>query len=275
MTIRFICLSSGSNGNCYYIGTPTGALLIDAGISPRSIRKRLKDVGIGMESILAVMVTHDHSDHIRGLGGIGEKLHIPVYATAQIHEGIRRSYCMTQKLTTSARFIVKQQPLQIGDFRVEAFEVPHDGIDNVGYHISIYGRSFTFMTDLGEVTPLAARYARLADYLIIEANYDVDMLRWGRYPAYLKERIAGPHGHLSNSATARFLAEGYDGRWQYVWLCHLSADNNRPELAEACVTEALREKGIVVGRDLKLQVLRRGMPSSLFEFTSVEGGQLL
>lgn len=259
-------LASGSSGNCYYIGTEKYGILIDAGIAVRTIKKELKDAGIGMETIRAVFITHDHADHIKGAGGLGEKLNIPVYATASIHEGISRSYCMTEKLHTSARCLEKRQPMRLEAFRIECFEVPHDGTDNVGYCIEIDGKVFSFLTDLGEITPTAAEYIKRAHYLILEANYDEEMLRMGTYPKHLKERISSGVGHMSNTATANFLAENMTERLQYIWLCHLSKDNNHPELAYKTVEWKLRERGIIAGRDVQLCALKRTIPSELYEF---------
>ena len=266
MKVRFISLASGSSGNCYYIGTENYGILIDAGIAVRTIRKGLKEVGIGLENIRAVFITHDHADHIKAVGGLGEKYNIPVYTTARIHEGINKSYCMTEKLTTCVRYLEKQQPMQLEDFRIESFEVPHDGTDNVGYCIEIDGKTFSFLTDLGEITPTAAEYIRKANYLIIEANYDEEMLRMGSYAQHLKERIASRTGHLSNATTADFLAENINRNLRYIWLCHLSKDNNHPELAYKTVEWKLREKGIIVGKDVELCALKRTTPSDLYEF---------
>ncbi len=232
----------------------------------RTVRKVLKEHNIGMETIRAVFVTHDHADHIKAVGGFGEKLNIPVYSTRRIHEGINKSYCVSEKLGASVRYLEKQQPMQLEDFRIESFEVPHDGIDNVGYFIEAGGKAFAFLTDLGEITPVAAQYICRANYLILEANYDEEMLRMGPYPAYLKERITSRTGHLSNTATATFLAEHFTERLRYVWLCHLSRENNHPELAYKTVEWKLREKGIEVGRDVQLCALKRTTPSELYEF---------
>ena len=266
MEIQFTCLASGSSGNCYYLGTGTYGILIDAGISPRTIKKNLKEVGIDMDRLRAVFITHDHADHIKGVGGLGEKLHIPVYATELTHKGINRSYCMTEKLHTSARILQKEQPLQLLDFSIEAFEVPHDGTDNVGYCITADDKTFVFLTDLGHITDLAASYICRANYLVIEANYDREMLQMGPYPPYLKERIAGNNGHMCNADTADFLADHITDRLKHIWLCHLSKDNNHPELAYKTVELRLRDKGILVGRDVQLTALKRNTPSQLYIF---------
>lgn len=257
-------LASGSSGNCYYLGYGDNGILVDAGIGIRTIKKHLKDAGIPIDSILAVFVTHDHADHIKAVGHLGEKLHIPIYTTTRIHEGINKSYCMTEKLHSSVRYLEKEEPMQLNDFRITSFEVPHDGVDNVGYCIEINNRIFSFATDLGEITPVAAKYICKANYLILEANYDEEMLKMGPYPVYLKQRINGKNGHLSNLAAADFLAENITEGLQYIWLCHLSKDNNHPELAYKTVEWKLKNKGIIVGKDVQLLALKRSTPSELY-----------
>lgn len=266
MKIKFISLASGSSGNCYYLGTEKYGILIDAGIGIRTIKKTLKEVQIPMESLRGVFVTHDHADHIKAVGHLGEKLHIPVYTTARIHEGINKSYCMTEKLCHSVRYLEKEAPMQLEDFRITSFEVPHDGTDNVGYCVEIDGKTFSFATDLGEITPTAAQYISKANYLIIEANYDEEMLKMGPYPAYLKERISGSTGHMCNMDTAEFLAENIGEHLKYIWLCHLSKDNNHPELAYKTIEWKLRSKGIIAGKDVQLAALKRSTPSEVYVF---------
>lgn len=266
MKIRFISLASGSSGNCYYIGTESYGILIDAGIGIRTIKKTLKDYNITIESIRAVFVTHDHADHIKAVGHLGEKFNIPIYTTALVHEGINRSYCMTEKLHSSVRCLEKGEPMILEDFHIESFEVPHDGTDNVGYCVEIDGKVFSFLTDLGEITPIAAQYIAKANYLIIEANYDTEMLKMGPYPKYLKERITSSTGHMSNADTANFLAENITEHLRYIWLCHLSKDNNHPELAYKTVEWKLKSKGIIVGKDVQLLALKRSTPSDLYIF---------
>ena len=152
------------------------------------------------------------------------------------------------------------------DFAITAFEVPHDGTDNVGYCMNIDGKIFSFLTDLGHITPTAAEYICKANYLVLEANYDEEMLKMGPYPQYLKERIAGPNGHMSNRETADFLAENINESLKYIWLCHLSKDNNHPELAYKTVELSLRNKGVIVGKDVQVIALKRNTPSDVYEF---------
>ncbi len=266
MKVKFISLASGSSGNCYYLGTDTYGILIDAGIGIRTIKKHLKEINVSLDSIRAVLVTHDHADHIKAVGHLGQKYHIPVYTTALIHKGINRSYCITEKLTTCVKYLEKGEYLSIEDFRIVSFEVPHDGIDNVGYCIEIGGKIFSFLTDLGHITPVAASYICKANYLIIEANYDEEMLQMGTYPYHLKNRISSPNGHMCNKDTAEFLAENLSEHLEYIWLCHLSKDNNHPELAYKTVEWQLKSRGILVGKDVQLCALKRSVPSELYEF---------
>ena len=174
---------------------------------------------------------------------------------------------MTEKLTqASVRYIYKEEPLIFEDFKITAFEVPHDGTDNVGYCMEIGGQVFSFLTDLGYITPTAAKYICMANHLIIEANYDDEMLKMGPYPQHLKERIASPNGHMCNRETAEFLAENMNEGLRHIWLCHLSKDNNHPELALKTVEFILRGKGIIVGKDVQLAALKRNTPSEYHEF---------
>jgi len=266
MRIKFLSLASGSSGNCYYLGTNTYGILIDAGIGVRTIKKTLKEYGLALEMVHAVFVTHDHADHIKSVGILGEKYGIPIYSTPGIHLGINRNYCMTEKLTSaSIRYIEKEIPLTFKDFKITAFEVPHDGTDNVGYCIEANEKVFSFMTDLGHVPPTATQYIQKTNYLIIEANYDNEMLRMGPYPQHLKKRIAGSKGHMCNQDTGDYLAQIYHQELKYIWLCHLSKDNNHPELAHKTIDFILRQKGIITGKDVQLVVLKRSTPSELYD----------
>lgn len=262
MNIKFLSLGSGSSGNCYYLGTDTYSILIDAGVGIRTIKKIFKEYSLSLSTVRAVFITHDHADHIKAAGHLAGKHNIPIYSTHEVHQGMRRSYCMTEKIDNAhAKFINKGETITVEDFEITCFEVPHDGTDNVGYTIRIDGKTFSFLTDIGHITETAAAHIVQSNYLVLEANYDKTMLQIGPYPQYLKERIAGPNGHLCNADAAQFLAENYPQGLKYLWLCHLSKDNNHPELALKTVEMALAEKGIVNGRDLEIISLRRVLPT--------------
>ncbi|MDR1403109.1 MAG: MBL fold metallo-hydrolase [Tannerellaceae bacterium] len=266
MKLSFLSLASGSSGNCYYLGTAEYGILIDAGIGVRTIKKALKDKNIDFNKIIAVLVTHDHADHIKTVGCLGEKYNIPIYTTKAVHYGITKSRYVEEILETSRRVIEKETAFQIRDFSITAFEVPHDSTDNVGYHITFENHKFTFATDVGHITETVSKYMCLANHLIIEANYDEEMLKSGAYPHFLKERVSSPTGHLSNNEAAEFLAAHYHTGLKNIWLCHLSRDNNHPELAYKTVDIRLFKEGIRVGKDVALTTLKRSTPSDLYEF---------
>lgn len=264
--LRFQSFASGSSGNCYFIGNSSYGFLIDAGIGVRVIKKNLKALGLEFNQIWGVFVTHDHADHIRAIGSLGEIHQVPVYTTKQVHEGINRSYCVTEKLGASRKYIEKNQTVEIRDFKFTAFEVSHDATDNVGYTVEYKGIKFTFATDLGYVCENAATHLRQADYMVLEANYDENMLSFGKYPADLKRRIRANTGHLSNEQTGRFLADNYNENMKIVFLCHLSKENNMPEKAFATVKRHLENSNIRVGEHLELVTLNRFEPTKLYEF---------
>ena len=264
--LRFVSLASGSSGNCYYLGTAGYGILIDAGIGSRTIKKRLKVLGVPFEHIQAVFVTHDHVDHIKAVGTLGEKFLLPIYATELTHKGIDRSYGVTQQLSSSKKCIEKGQSIQIIDFRVEAFAVSHDATDNVGFTIHYKGKRFTIATDLGHICASASEHIRLANYLVVEANYDFTMLRNGYYPERLKQRICGERGHLDNDETAAFLAKNYHAGLSHVFLCHLSKENNSPEIALQTISGSLVKSGVKVGEEVHVQVLSRSSMTELVVF---------
>lgn len=266
MNLRFLSLASGSSGNCYYLGNSRYGILIDAGIGIRSIKKTLKENNIPLESIIGLFITHDHADHIKAAGCLGEKYHIPVYSTEKIHAGMNRSYCMTEKIASSKHVIEKEKPLKLQDFVITSFEVPHDGIDNIGYLIEYNNQKFAFATDLGYIPEHVANYLRQADYLVIEANYDEEMLRHGSYPYHLKYRIANKNGHMNNAETADFLAHNITSQLKYIFLCHLSKENNHPDLAYKTIEHRLTQEGIRIGEDVQLITLKRNHPTGIYVF---------
>jgi phosphoribosyl 1,2-cyclic phosphodiesterase len=260
MQINFISLASGSSGNCFYIGTTGCGILIDAGIAVRNIKKRLHNAGLDLNTVRAAFITHDHIDHIKSAGVLSEKSFLPVYATEKTHNAMDNSCVFRQKIYSGRRIIEKNMPVAFDDFTIEAFGISHDGCDCVGYTVCFGDKRFTLATDLGYICENAKEHIIKANYLVIEANYDEQMLDSGKYPLSLKQRIKGNTGHLSNMQTAEFLSENINRKLSHIWLCHLSRENNTPQLAYTTVAEKLEEKGI----NVNLYVLPRTSPSNVF-----------
>jgi len=256
-TLLFRCFASGSSGNCYYLGTRGHGLLIDAGISARTILKHLKEMEIDYTSLLGVLVTHDHADHIRAVGTLGERFHIPVYSTRLIHEGIDRNYGVQEKLRTARKYFEKGEEWTLGDFRINTFGISHDSTDCLGYVIDYGDQRFMIATDCGEPNATMTDYLRTANHLVIEANHDEQMLLNGPYPTYLKERILSPRGHQSNRVCGELLAENYTLGLRNIFLCHLSKENNEPQVAYDTVKAYLEEKYIFPGDNIFLTPLNR------------------
>lgn len=266
LMLKFISFGSGSSGNCYYLFTENDGILIDAGVGIRTLKKWFADFGLSMSNIHNILITHDHADHVKCVGSLSNDLKVPVYATRLVHAGIERNYCVRQKVNgANMKYVEKQTPFELGDFRITPFGIPHDSSDNVGYMIENGGVMFCLMTDAGRVTDEMKDYIARANYLVIEANHDDEMLMSGPYPDHLKERVASDNGHLSNKSCAVALAENASENLKHVWLCHLSEENNHPELARKTVEMILGSYGIVAGKDFMLEVLKRKTPSNLFD----------
>ena len=263
--LKFISFGSGSSGNCYYLYTETDGLLIDAGIGVRTLKKHFKNYGLQITNVHHLLITHDHADHIKSVGSISNDYSVSVYTTHAVHNGIENNYCVRKKINNGCvKVIEKDKTFQLGDFKITPFEVPHDSSDNVGYKIEHDGVIFVLMTDIGHITDDMHKYIGEANYLVIEANHDEEMLSNGPYPAHLKVRILGPNGHLSNSECGNALAEYATPELKHVWLCHLSEENNHPVLAQKTIETTLRAHGIVAGVDFKLEVLKRKIPSEIY-----------
>ena len=268
--MKFMSFGSGSSGNSYYLSTGDTSILIDAGLTLRTLVRHFREVGIQSDELDAVFVTHDHADHIKSVGNLANDYGRMVYATQPVHEGINRNYCVTSKLTAEhIRYIEKGVTVEIGDMRITPFPVPHDSSDCVGYRVEAGGVTFCLITDVGEVTPELEAEVERANYLVLEANHDEDMLSMGPYPGYLKKRIRSGKGHLSNKEAAQLLCQKATPRLRHVWLCHLSEENNHPELARKTVETVLRSCGIIPGVDFQVDILKRKQPSELYELTPI------
>lgn len=263
---KFICLGSGSCGNCYYLNAEGYGIIIDMGLGLRSMKKHFRDYGLSLAQIGAILVTHDHTDHVKSVGALSNEFHLPVYSTQEVHDGMVRNNFMTKKVRQEEKHILQpHQAETVGPFRVTAFPVPHDSSGNNGYFIEYGNTAFCLITDAGHLTPEMLEYLGRAHYLVVEANYDTTMLETGPYPQYLKRRIMGPAGHLCNDETAQALAAHLSEHARHIWLCHLSEENNHPELARKTVESVLLSTGYVLGKRLRLEVLKRKVPSELYE----------
>lgn len=274
--LKFVSLSSGSSGNCYLLSDGDNAILIDAGVSYRSLRKSLMMLGIPQDSLRCVLVTHDHLDHIRHLGSFCKHLKIPVYATDTLHKALS-AHVFTRDWIGPCRHIVKEgvsEPVLTAllgsgeNPTVTCFVVPHDATQTVGYFISWHGTNFFLMTDAGSMTPEAIEYAVKADAVVIESNYDNAMLFSGPYPHELRMRISRGNGHLSNDLCAEAVSRIWHPGLRHIFLCHLSENNNTPALAFEASAEALRSIPIDGGLTAKdvtnLQTLPRTRPSAVY-----------
>lgn len=260
----FRCFASGSSGNCYYLGTSQSGILIDAGISARSIQKYLREMGLDYANIMGVLVTHDHADHIRAVGTLGEKVHLPIYSTHLIHDGINHNYGVREKLRTSQRYFEKGQAWELNGMQINTFDVSHDSTECIGYVIDYQGQRFMIATDCGEPNDEMEAYLRTANHIVIEANHDEQLLLNGPYPTYLKQRILSPRGHQSNATCARLLAQNYHSGMRNVFLCHLSHENNDPNVAMNTIRDTMLEAGVVVGEDMFVTPLERLKPSPIY-----------
>lgn len=270
--VCFMSFGSGSSGNCAYIGTPSSGLLIDAGVDNNYVIEQLKANSINPESIVGILLTHDHSDHVRFAYAILRRYRqMRIFATAKAFNGLLRRHSISRRIKDYHTPIFKEFPFQAGIFTVTAFETSHDGTDNAGFCIEGGGTTFVVTTDTGTITSRADEYMRRTHNLMIESNYDAEMLRNGRYPVHLKARIASTIGHLDNADTARYLAAiARTAGLKRVFLCHLSQDNNTPQIALATVRNALEAAGVgVTGEDavadsrMRLSVLPRSEATSL------------
>ena len=261
MNLNFCSLSSGSSGNCYYLGNEFYGILIDAGISATSIRRFLKTMDISIQSIMGVLITHNHTDHIKGLEVLTRRNSIPAFTTAKVRESIlgphrRISYDSIHEIPLKEKF-------NLAGFDIEAFPVCHDAPETLGYHICYGDNKVTIATDLGHICDTAAPYIKSANLLVIESNYDEEMLVTGQYPYFLKVRIKSDHGHLGNHQASAFLADNISGNLSYICLGHLSKNNNTPELVLQTLQRSLSERGITLNGHPQILILNRNTPTGM------------
>lgn len=240
VAVRLTILGSGSAGNCAYVETDETRILIDAGLSGRQIRKRLATIGRAPENLSGILITHEHSDHIQGLGLLAQRLNVPVYCNRDTGEALQRQF----DTRFNCRLFSTGSKFELGDILVETFTVPHDAQDPVGFLLHTSSGRIGILTDLGHATKLAIERVRTANVLLLETNHDVKMLQdCPHRPWSLKQRILSRHGHLSNEAAADAMEQFVSADLRHLYLGHLSRECNKPELAHTVMQERLGRIG--------------------------------
>ncbi len=250
--MRINILGSSSAGNSTLVVAGSTRVLVDAGFSARETKQRLHAIGEDISKISALVITHEHSDHIRGAPVLSRSLGIPVFVSKRALDAWRQSKNGNEVETS--RFIAAEQSFQIGELTFHPFEVPHDAAETLAFRIEAQGIKVGFLTDLGYIPQMVAHHLKGCDALVLEANHDVEMLRVGPYPWSLKQRVMSRHGHLSNDEMSRFLREDFDGRAEYIVLAHLSQKNNHPEIARMSAIEALASRSPLLSQEAEQRV---------------------
>jgi phosphoribosyl 1,2-cyclic phosphodiesterase len=259
VSVKFTILGSGSSGNCAYVETPEARVLVDAGFSPRQIRQRLASIGRTPENLTAILITHEHSDHISGLIGIAAKLNIPIYC----NRATKEEFEFQLETKFNCNIFNTGTSFEIADVLVDTFAIPHDAQDPVGFLLRTARGNIGFVTDLGHTTRLVLDRIRAANVLVLESNHDVKMLQDCPRRAWsLKQRILGRHGHLSNVAAAEAAAQIMSAGLKHLYLAHLSRECNKPELAQHVMAEQLHHIGAT---HVRLHLAAQDVPCETLE----------
>jgi phosphoribosyl 1,2-cyclic phosphodiesterase len=246
ISFRVSILASGSTGNCTLLESGCTSLLVDAGLGKRELLRRFEALGRSRpEHLDGVLLTHEHSDHSTGLAQLSRDWNCPAYLTEPAHREIRKMYEDGPKARLHHfQYIRPGIKFFIGDIEITAFTIPHDAADPVGYSFRANGKKVAIVTDLGYMPAHVKEHLRDADALILESNHDLEMLKVGPYPWYIKQRVMSRTGHLSNDVVSEFLAdaEAFDARAKYLVLAHISEQNNNPHTARISAEEALNRR---------------------------------
>jgi len=252
MCTRLTVLASGSKGNCAIVASARSRLLVDAGLSCRETLRRMAAAGEDPHSLTAILISHEHSDHITGLAVLARKLKVPVYMTGATNDMWGRQCGVKQTHLDRLELFCSGHSFQIDDIQVTPFTIPHDAVDPVAFAFRVDGVKLAIVTDLGYMPASVRDHIRDSDLLMVESNHDLEMLRIGRYPWSVKQRVMSRVGHLSNAALAEFLASDYDGSAAVVVLAHLSEENNHPEIARDTAERALAPRRSLLQNRLML-----------------------
>nr|WP_289038511.1 MBL fold metallo-hydrolase [uncultured Allobacillus sp.] len=251
MSLHFSVLASGSTGNAFYIGTDQTKLLVDAGLSGKKLTSSLEEIGVDPTELDGILVTHEHSDHIKGLGIAARKYDLPIYANEKTWKAMENSI---GKITLDQKFDFPIHTVrQIGDLDVESYGVSHDAADPMFFVFRHQDNKVAMITDTGYVSERMKKTIENSDAFLFEANHDVGMLQMGRYPWNVKRRILSDLGHVSNEDAAIAMCDVIGNRTKRIYLGHLSQDNNMVDLARMSVEEVLKSHGHQIGDDLLLK----------------------
>jgi phosphoribosyl 1,2-cyclic phosphodiesterase len=260
--MRLIILGSGSTGNALYLESGGTSVLLDAGLSAKETARRMADAGLDPSRLDGLIISHEHSDHTKGMYAISKTIGAPIFLSAPTRSECRSTrgdegICWGQEIKAS-------EPFQIGSLDFHPFSIPHDGVDTFAFTVASAGVKVAVVTDLGYIPRVVAERLKGCDLIMVESNHDRDMLKVGPYPWSVKQRIASKLGHLSNDETARWIREDFDGHARYLVLAHLSRHCNHPELARLTALEALRERRIP-DAEARLTIAAHNRPSRWFE----------
>lgn len=264
MTMNFCSLASGSSGNCHLINDNEKYLLIDAGLSGKKIETKLKEIDVDPKKLSGILVSHEHTDHICGVGILSRRYNIPIYANIGTWNGMRSK--IGNISDQNIKYFTSNENFLIGDFHIKPYSISHDAEDPVGFSIKKNNIKISITTDLGYINEDILEEIRDSNLVILESNHDEEMLKAGRYPYSLKRRVLSNVGHLSNEAAGNAIVDLVSRNVKSVLLGHLSKENNFPELAIATIEGILGSKKITVGKDIKLDLIHRDRVSNIYQF---------
>lgn len=262
---KFCSLYSGSSGNSLFIQTDNTKILIDAGESAKKIVDALSSIDVNPNELDGILVTHEHSDHIRGLGTLSKKFNIPVYANQKTWEAMPEQN--SKIIENNKKYFNPSENFEIGDLKIHPFKIPHDAANPCGFNFFHENKKISVATDIGHMTSDIIHTLEDSSFLLLEANYDPNVLKCSKYPYLLKERIAGPNGHLPNVEAGKTISYLLNSGLKQVMLGHLSKENNFPELAYKTVMDELIESKYNEN-SIRLNIASRFNPSPIIDLNT-------